>query len=342
MGSARRKRRASSARARRLCPILVRDHHGGSLWLDARIACRARSLPARFALPGVAAAQEPAIHRRWRRHPQSLTNARGDATRGRTLVLDRSSTCILCHSGPFPEQKFQGDLAPDLAGSGSRWSEGQLRLRLVDASRLNAETIMPSYYRIDGLTASVRHGRANRSSRLNKSRILGFSGNVARIGFDLMQDEATRRDFLALAGGATMLAVVRCGRREATPATMASAIRNVVGGAASRPARSSSTSALVENGNAVPMTVRVGTRWQPKTTSRASTSSTRRTRSRISATSISAPGRPRPGFDPHPARRHPEDHRDRKALRRHVLVRQRRCRGDACGLHRGASLMASA
>jgi sulfur-oxidizing protein SoxX len=82
---------------------------------------------------------------------QSLTNARGDAARGRALVVERSSTCILCHSGPFPEQKFQGDLAPDLSGSGKRWSEGQLRLRLVDASRLNAETIMPAYYRIDGL-----------------------------------------------------------------------------------------------------------------------------------------------------------------------------------------------
>jgi sulfur-oxidizing protein SoxX len=83
--------------------------------------------------------------------PEPLTNARGDATRGRALVVERSSTCILCHSGPFPEQKFQGDLAPDLSGSGSRWSEGQLRLRLVDASRLNAASIMPSYYRVDGL-----------------------------------------------------------------------------------------------------------------------------------------------------------------------------------------------
>jgi sulfur-oxidizing protein SoxX len=105
-----------------------------------------------LALPGFAATQElrgyavvgDAI-------PASLTNARGDAARGRALVLDRSSTCILCHSGPFPEQKFQGDLAPDLSGSGKRWSEGQLRLRVVDASRLNAETIMPSYYRIGGL-----------------------------------------------------------------------------------------------------------------------------------------------------------------------------------------------
>ena len=84
--------------------------------------------------------------------PEPLTNARGDVVRGRALVVERSSTCILCHSGPFPEQKFQGDLAPDLSGSGSRWSEGQLRLRLVDASRLNAATIMPSYYRVDGLS----------------------------------------------------------------------------------------------------------------------------------------------------------------------------------------------
>jgi sulfur-oxidizing protein SoxX len=81
----------------------------------------------------------------------SLTGKLGDAARGRALVLDRASTCILCHSGPFPEAKFQGDLAPNLSGAGSRWSEGQLRLRLVDASRLNPATIMPSYYRVDGL-----------------------------------------------------------------------------------------------------------------------------------------------------------------------------------------------
>jgi sulfur-oxidizing protein SoxX len=88
---------------------------------------------------------------------ESLTGAPGDVTRGRALVLERTSTCILCHSGPFPETKFQGDLAPSLAGAGSRWSEGQLRLRLVDASRLNPATIMPSYYRLEGL---VRVGPA--------------------------------------------------------------------------------------------------------------------------------------------------------------------------------------
>ncbi|VIO79862.1 hypothetical protein CI1B_81960 [Bradyrhizobium ivorense] len=84
--------------------------------------------------------------------PVSLTGTNGDATRGRALIVERSSTCILCHSGPFPEQAFQGDLAPNLAGSGNRWSEGQLRLRLVDAAHLNPATIMPSYYRVDGLS----------------------------------------------------------------------------------------------------------------------------------------------------------------------------------------------
>jgi sulfur-oxidizing protein SoxX len=83
--------------------------------------------------------------------PKPLTDEPGDPTRGRAIVVKRESTCLLCHSGPFPEERFQGDLAPDLKGAGSRWSAAELRLRLVDATRLNPATIMPSYYRLDGL-----------------------------------------------------------------------------------------------------------------------------------------------------------------------------------------------
>ena len=84
--------------------------------------------------------------------PDSLTGGAGDPQRGRTIVLNRQTgLCLLCHSGPFPEERFQGDLAPDLRGAGARSSEGQLRLRLVDGSKVNATTIMPAYYRTEGL-----------------------------------------------------------------------------------------------------------------------------------------------------------------------------------------------
>ena len=88
--------------------------------------------------------------------PAALTGAKGDPARGRAIVTNRSvGLCLLCHSGPFPGERFQGNMAPDLAGAGARWSEGELRLRLVDARRLNSETIMPPYYVIDGMNRVV-------------------------------------------------------------------------------------------------------------------------------------------------------------------------------------------
>jgi sulfur-oxidizing protein SoxX len=84
--------------------------------------------------------------------PQSLTGSPGDAARGRVIVVSRTTgLCLLCHSGPFPEVRFQGNLAPNLAGAGARSSAGQLRLRIVDSHKLNPDTIMPAYYRVDGL-----------------------------------------------------------------------------------------------------------------------------------------------------------------------------------------------
>jgi sulfur-oxidizing protein SoxX len=84
--------------------------------------------------------------------PQSLTGAPGNAERGLKIVTNRQvGLCLLCHSGPYPGERFQGTMAPDLSGAGSRWNEGQLRLRIVDAARVNAQTIMPPYYRVDGL-----------------------------------------------------------------------------------------------------------------------------------------------------------------------------------------------
>jgi L-cysteine S-thiosulfotransferase len=82
-----------------------------------------------------------------------LDGMTGDAVRGRAIVADRQKgLCLLCHSGPFPEERFQGDLAPSLAGAGSRSGEGELRLRMVDSRKVNPASIMPAYHAADGLT----------------------------------------------------------------------------------------------------------------------------------------------------------------------------------------------
>ena len=81
-----------------------------------------------------------------------LAGLRGDAARGRSVALDRAQgACLLCHAVPEPDQPFMGNLAPPLAGVGARLTAAQLRLRLVDSTRLNSATIMPAYYRVEGL-----------------------------------------------------------------------------------------------------------------------------------------------------------------------------------------------
>ena len=64
----------------------------------------------------------------------------------------QAGLCLLCHSGPFPEERFQGNLAPDLTAVGARFSEGQIRLRIVDPAKVNPQSIMPAYYKSDGLS----------------------------------------------------------------------------------------------------------------------------------------------------------------------------------------------
>jgi sulfur-oxidizing protein SoxX len=84
--------------------------------------------------------------------PAPLTAQPGDAGRGRAIVASRQQgLCLLCHEAPIAEERFQGNLAPSLAGAGSRWSAAQLRGRIVDARRLNPQTTMPPFHAVDGL-----------------------------------------------------------------------------------------------------------------------------------------------------------------------------------------------
>ena len=82
---------------------------------------------------------------------EPLAPVPGDAARGRDVVLGRDANCVLCHAMPGTGGRSMGNLGPALSGVGARLNAGQLRLRIVDSVRLNRDTIMPSYYRIDGL-----------------------------------------------------------------------------------------------------------------------------------------------------------------------------------------------
>lgn len=89
--------------------------------------------------------------------PEAIGGAKGDAARGRALIVAReSANCVLCHALPDPAARFSGNLGPSLAGVARTLSTAQLRLRVADNIRVNPETVMPSYYRVDGLDRVAR------------------------------------------------------------------------------------------------------------------------------------------------------------------------------------------
>ena len=86
--------------------------------------------------------------------PQPLTAQPGDPARGRRVIADASnSTCLICHEVPaWAELPDQGKIAPPLEGLGTRYTADELRLRLVNAKLITPDTMMPAYYRTEGLT----------------------------------------------------------------------------------------------------------------------------------------------------------------------------------------------
>ncbi len=83
---------------------------------------------------------------------RSLTGASGDPARGQAVILDRKlGNCLSCHNIPIPNAADQGNVGPNLSGVGKSLSAGQLRLRVVNMKVIDPQTIMPAYYRVDGL-----------------------------------------------------------------------------------------------------------------------------------------------------------------------------------------------
>ncbi len=84
--------------------------------------------------------------------PASLTGKAGNPEKGRELAINRKKgNCLACHILPIPEQSFHGETGPDLNGVASRYSEGELRLRIVNPKVINPDTFMPAFYRSEGL-----------------------------------------------------------------------------------------------------------------------------------------------------------------------------------------------
>jgi L-cysteine S-thiosulfotransferase len=122
--------------------------------LRVAAAIMALALIAGVAGAPVARADELAAYRvSGDRIAEALGGTIGDAVRGRRAVLNRETgNCLICHQVREPYETFQGTLGPPLDGVGARLDVGQLRLRLVDQTLINPATLMPPYYRTEGLT----------------------------------------------------------------------------------------------------------------------------------------------------------------------------------------------
>jgi sulfur-oxidizing protein SoxX len=83
--------------------------------------------------------------------PLPLTAQPGDPAAGKLVIEDRKlGNCLSCHAMALPDDD-QGNIGPDLHAVGARLKPEQLRLRLVNMKLVDPLTIMPAYYRVDGL-----------------------------------------------------------------------------------------------------------------------------------------------------------------------------------------------
>lgn len=85
---------------------------------------------------------------------QSLTGTPGDPAAGREVIGDKSvGNCVSCHEiAAMADVPFQGNIGPALDGAGDRWTDAELRGIVVNAKKMFPESMMPSFYRVDGFT----------------------------------------------------------------------------------------------------------------------------------------------------------------------------------------------
>jgi sulfur-oxidizing protein SoxX len=84
--------------------------------------------------------------------PQSLTGKPGNAAAGRALLVKRdAANCLQCHAvKKDKELAAGGDKGPALDGVGAALTPAQLRLSVVDYSKVTGGTAMPSFHKAPG------------------------------------------------------------------------------------------------------------------------------------------------------------------------------------------------
>ena len=81
----------------------------------------------------------------------ALTAEPGDPARGAAVIVDHElGNCLACHAVNV-DAEFFGTTGPSLVGVGARLTAAQMRLRVVDSKRINSASMMPAYFRSEGL-----------------------------------------------------------------------------------------------------------------------------------------------------------------------------------------------
>ncbi len=86
--------------------------------------------------------------------PNSLTGASGDAAAGKKVFLTRTlGNCLACHQvTSLKSEEFHGEFGPSLDGVAARYTEAQLRLIVADPKRIFTNTVMPAFFKNEGLS----------------------------------------------------------------------------------------------------------------------------------------------------------------------------------------------
>ncbi|MCU0938759.1 MAG: sulfur oxidation c-type cytochrome SoxX [Burkholderiaceae bacterium] len=83
--------------------------------------------------------------------PKPLTSAPGNAARGKALLAKReAANCLKCHQISQKELAGGGNKGPSLDGIGANLTPAQIRLSVVDLSRVSKKTDMPSFHKSGG------------------------------------------------------------------------------------------------------------------------------------------------------------------------------------------------